>query len=595
MANFFYCRNCLYLFIIYWQLYEKHLKIKKININQLEKFFLFLALFSMTNISSGQNTDSLYKIVKSASGDSARIIETVNLSMALSDEHPDSAMLILLRAETFVPKKNTAYLNAKILSGKALIFQKIEKYPEALQYFYEVKNTLENFQGSIHDTIITKFYLSTLNSIGILFFTTSKLNEAIEYFVSGIKYYNQHIYKQYPETNQDMMFRFNLNICGGYLQLRDFKKAGVYATKAMQYLDEDDFQSYASLLNNLSIIARETGDLDKAFDLNRQALSVWKEHNDERGMVQAYNNLGHCYLTAKNKIKALTNYQLAYEICKKKDYKSSALISLEMLSGINAELNNFEKAYKYHVLFKEVSDSLMNIKKIRQITQLEMQEKFNKHIQENQIKQDKKEAEQKTRELIYGLIIVFSMMGLVILVLLYFLQRSKSKRLSLESEKINIETKNLQLEKSSLVEQLEFKNKELATNVMYIVRKNELITGISEKLIRSKIAFKKENQVIIDEIIKDLQSTTDDEIWKEFEIRFQQVYNDFYNKLHEKIPNLTANEKKLCAFLRLNMSTKEISAITFQSINSLTVARSRLRKKIGLETDESLISFLESI
>jgi DNA-binding CsgD family transcriptional regulator len=128
-----------------------------------------------------------------------------------------------------------------------------------------------------------------------------------------------------------------------------------------------------------------------------------------------------------------------------------------------------------------------------------------------------------------------------------------------------------------------------------MVRKNELINNVSEKLIKSKLAFKKENQTIIEEIIRDLQSTTEDDVWTEFEIRFQQVHNDFYNKLNEKVPNLTANEKKLCAFLRLNMSTKEISAITYQSVNSITVARSRLRKKIGLETDESLISFLESI
>jgi DNA-binding CsgD family transcriptional regulator len=58
---------------------------------------------------------------------------------------------------------------------------------------------------------------------------------------------------------------------------------------------------------------------------------------------------------------------------------------------------------------------------------------------------------------------------------------------------------------------------------------------------------------------------------------------------------VSANEKKLCAFLRLNMSTKEISAITYQSINSITVARSRLRKKLDIESDESLISFLKSM
>lgn len=130
---------------------------------------------------------------------------------------------------------------------------------------------------------------------------------------------------------------------------------------------------------------------------------------------------------------------------------------------------------------------------------------------------------------------------------------------------------------------------------MYMIRKNELITSVFEKLIQSKLLFKKENQKIIDEIIRDLQSSTDDDVWTEFEVRFQQVHNDFYTKLNERFPNLSANEKRLSAFLRLNMSTKEISAITYQSPNSITVARSRLRKKLGLDTDENLISFLETL
>jgi DNA-binding CsgD family transcriptional regulator len=130
---------------------------------------------------------------------------------------------------------------------------------------------------------------------------------------------------------------------------------------------------------------------------------------------------------------------------------------------------------------------------------------------------------------------------------------------------------------------------------MYMIRKNELITSVFEKLIQSKLLFKKENQKIIDEIIHDLQSSTDDDVWTEFEVRFQQVHNDFYTKLNERFPNLSANEKRLSAFLRLNMSTKEISAITYQSPNSITVARSRLRKKLGLDTDENLISFLETL
>jgi DNA-binding CsgD family transcriptional regulator len=86
-----------------------------------------------------------------------------------------------------------------------------------------------------------------------------------------------------------------------------------------------------------------------------------------------------------------------------------------------------------------------------------------------------------------------------------------------------------------------------------------------------------------------------DHIWKEFEICFENVYNDFYTKLNEKLPDITLREKRLCAFLKMNMCTKEIAAITFQTPNSIDVAKHRLRKKIGIETDEDFSSFLISL
>ncbi len=107
--------------------------------------------------------------------------------------------------------------------------------------------------------------------------------------------------------------------------------------------------------------------------------------------------------------------------------------------------------------------------------------------------------------------------------------------------------------------------------------------------------FTKDNQEVIHKIITELQGYVDQDTWAEFEIRFQQVHNDFYTKVNDMHPDLTANEKKLCAFLRLNMTTKEISAITYQTVNSITVARARLRKKLNLESEENLIAFLETL
>jgi DNA-binding CsgD family transcriptional regulator len=130
---------------------------------------------------------------------------------------------------------------------------------------------------------------------------------------------------------------------------------------------------------------------------------------------------------------------------------------------------------------------------------------------------------------------------------------------------------------------------------MYLLRKNEFIIRIAEKLKIAKLDAKVENQKILTELIKELESNSTMISREEFEVRFQEVYTGYYTKLNTKFPDLTPNELRLCAFFRLNMTTKEIAAITYQSTNSIVVARYRLRKKLGLEKEENLVGFLSKI
>jgi len=128
---------------------------------------------------------------------------------------------------------------------------------------------------------------------------------------------------------------------------------------------------------------------------------------------------------------------------------------------------------------------------------------------------------------------------------------------------------------------------------MYNVQNTEQLNKIISKLVTHRMYFKKQNHVFIDNIIKDLRLCTNKNAWEEFEICFQDIHSDFYRKLEIRYPSLSINEKRLCAFLRLNMTTKEIASITQQSTNSIEVARTRLRKKLNLSNkDISLTSFI---
>jgi len=180
-------------------------------------------------------------------------------------------------------------------------------------------------------------------------------------------------------------------------------------------------------------------------------------------------------------------------------------------------------------------------------------------------------------------LLIIGLMSFIVLITiaLYINQRNKAQKAYLEKENLN--------------QKLEYKNKELTTNVMYLLKKNEFIISIAKKLEKTKSEFKLENKQIIQMIINDLQNNSVNDAWEEFEKRFVDVHSDFNDKLILKFPELTPNEMKLCAFLRLNMTTKEISAITYQSVSSINMARFRLRKKMDMERDENLIAFLNQL
>lgn len=122
------------------------------------------------------------------------------------------------------------------------------------------------------------------------------------------------------------------------------------------------------------------------------------------------------------------------------------------------------------------------------------------------------------------------------------------------------------------------------------------ISKLTDELIL--IANTPDNKVLrseLKQIIQRLQKGTNgNSDWVEVEQMMIDSNDTFFENLIREYPNLTKNERKLCTFIHLNLSTKEISNITHQSIGSINIARSRLRRKFGITGDDkSLIAFLD--
>ena len=87
-------------------------------------------------------------------------------------------------------------------------------------------------------------------------------------------------------------------------------------------------------------------------------------------------------------------------------------------------------------------------------------------------------------------------------------------------------------------------------------------------------------------------SVKDTEDWKRFEVNFKELHEDFFERLLKEYPNLTPKDLKLCAYLKMNLSTKEIAPLMAISIRGIEIHRYRLRKKLKIDSSENLSNFL---
>lgn len=144
---------------------------------------------------------------------------------------------------------------------------------------------------------------------------------------------------------------------------------------------------------------------------------------------------------------------------------------------------------------------------------------------------------------------------------------------------------------------LEQKNRELAENSMYLVQNNEFLIKLIEDIqqISGNINDNQSTLDLIGEIINSIDSKVKEDSWQRFEIYFQRVHSGFLQNLSRKYTKLTNTDLRLATFLRLGMNSKDIAAATFQTVESIKVGRSRLRKKLGLEKSMDLTTFLSGI
>ena len=160
----------------------------------------------------------------------------------------------------------------------------------------------------------------------------------------------------------------------------------------------------------------------------------------------------------------------------------------------------------------------------------------------------------------------------------------------LELKEIEKKQALMVIENEKLSQDIDGKNRELAISTMSMIKKNQFLSKIKKDL--KQVDSTQKASSVINIIDRHLNNQDD---WKFFEEAFNNADKDFLKKVKNYHPSLTNNDLRLCAYLRLNLSSKDIAPLLNISLSSVEIKRYRLRKKMNLSRNEGLTDHLLSL
>lgn len=574
---------------------------------------LMLTLHVHAAAQHASSIDSLRQLLQSASDLQRRTELYAALAKEYLPVNPDSAYVFAVTGLRLSNDKTPPLIKGELYHfiGNALVTR--DSLDRAREAYLQAEGLYRQAKAWEELSII---YLL----LGNIHFVKDELAQALSYYVQG-----EQLAVEYNVP--EILGEFALNISFIYQKIKNYDDAIRYEEMA-----RNDFERRGDSINisvamlNLAITYKELGELVEAEKHAQNAAAIFRRMNDHANLSETYltlaevaeknknddvaqdylekmlreidligiefagpkmisratalAKLGTFYLK-KNLPLAYGSLHEAFMLGKKNNQLSVMSTATDALSRYWELKGRQDSALYYARLHNDYYREQVNADNVRELAYQSAKFEFQQELRAKEVEQLKAESAKRRNYLILSIVIGLLIITSVLLFFLFKLGRSRLRQAGLEKEKLKSE--------------LEFRNKELTTYVMYQVKSKEFVLSIAEKLKNNELLQNPEFKKVVREILSEIETDSGNDSWREFEIRFQRVHTDFYKKLSSQFPELTANEMRLCAFLKLNMSTKDIASVTYQSANSIDVARHRLRSKFGLTKDENLIAFLSKI
>lgn len=541
---------------------------------------IFDALHDMINENSLFIQDKAYQELLRSAVHVSRIAQNLN----------EEALFLLIIANNFLEKEQ--------LDSSRMRMSELEKIKEKTdftmveaKYFLYVANTASlanNYLKSLEYYLYAREKFASIDhriALAVVDYSLGNMYHQLENYPKAIKYikaaYDYYITNEFTQSLTDITT--NLGVL--HMRLGSLDSASHFLNISLKLAKEHNVKiSIARVYTNLANVYRRQGLYKKAIEAIESSDAICNENDIYFGLLLNKINLAEIYLEAKDFPTALA---LLLDAKKNVEIYNNLYVESEIyetLYSVYEKLGNYKEAFQSLTKYNELRENVVGIDTERRLYEWENRTQ--------QLKNEKQISELNHSILLsklrsrrfYSILIIIV---IAILAFSYYLYTQKQTALLKEI---------LLLEESEMLKnQMKRKDRELISLSMNLKSLFEFAKNIKSRLLEVKRELPVSRRDVINKLLQEFETGIPEPLWKDFKLRFEEIHQEFYQKLLDICPELTPAEIKMASYLRMNLSSKEIASLTNRTIGTVSNTRSSLRKKLDLDSDDNLTSFLISL
>ncbi len=479
-------------------------------------------------------------------------------------------ILSIIGSEPVFSQQNKLNTNNTGLAKQAEYYFNKADYKNALNRYLRLEKTTKGNDNSNYNLALVR--------IGSIYHNLEKEELSLTYLKKAIK--------STQLSNDSVNLAYTFNGLGNYYRSKKIIDSSIiFYNQALEiFYRMSDFKGIAGINNNLANFKFSEGKCSQAISYYYKSYSIAKEHNFLQDQALYLLNIGAAYKKLNKKDSAIYYLKKIIENSNKGYATLNVSRGYNELYEIYKNNNQFREALYYKELHHVLSDSIFNrtlneeIAKITTASEIQAKENKLKLLK----KQDELNAAQISKQ--YYLILLLALLLLLLITLLYQLNKWKkfqADKFQAEITEEKLKTKLRLLENELLKEKNDTKSREILTMEILNNNKNDIFVTIQKLVDKYK---SEKNDKILQEIYQQIKNNTRIENdWESFKLHFEEVHPNFFISLHEKFPDLTLNNLKLCAYLKIGLTNKEIAVLLNIDPDSVKRSKIRLKKKLNIE------------